>query len=243
MNQALTDMGVNVVVLTKANFSAAAMAAPTSSSFTRCVWDVKYGNVDLCIGDFWSTPERRNLSSFTTAIDSDSFNLFTTLNTSAIPPPFDPQQFLAIFAPFDNSVWTLCVITMLLCTIALRIVEPPPPDADAAPRRLGLPTSPGDAAATLCELTQGMYDMAMSFLGGEDGVLDSARSWPGRLVSLGVGLFVFVHVNSYTGSLAAYYVSNNAAQLGNVTSLQDIKAQAHTFSIHPLYIYVHTRSS
>ena len=56
MNQALKDLGVNVIAMTKANFSAAAKKAPTGSSFTRCVWDVKYGNVDLCIGDFWSTP-------------------------------------------------------------------------------------------------------------------------------------------------------------------------------------------
>jgi hypothetical protein len=226
-------MGVKVIVLTRANLSTAALAAPTDSSFTRCVWDVRYGNVDLCIGDFWSTPERRNLTSFTTAIDSDSFNLYTTLNAKAMPTAFDSQQFLAIFTPFDNSVWMLCGITMFVCTVALRIVERPDDTGnDNSPLQLTLPKSPSDVAALVCDLTKGMYDMLMSFLGGEDAVLDSARSWPSRLISLAVGIFVFIHINSYTGSLAAYYVSNNNVQLGNVTGLQDIRVQGGTLCVY-----------
>ena len=79
--------------------------------------------------------------------------------------------------------------------------------------------------ASAKSFAQGLFYSAMSFLGSEDGVIDSASNWPSRLIIVGLGIFVFIHVNSYTGSLAANYVSNNVVQLGNITSLQDIKAQ------------------
>jgi len=34
------------------------------SSYTACVFDVKVGSVDLCIADFWVTPERMGMSNF-----------------------------------------------------------------------------------------------------------------------------------------------------------------------------------
>jgi hypothetical protein len=235
MQKVLKDLGVNVIAMTKANFSAAAVNISTPSSFTRCVWDVKFGNVDLCVGDFWETPERRNLTAFTAAIDSDSFTLYTTMNQSAILPAFNPRMFMAIFAPFDNSVWLLCGITILVCSVALRAVQSPreeAPDhnesADTDHADIGKKTENSQFESLLeflKELPQAIWDTTMSFLGGEDAVVDASTNWPGRFISIGLGIFVFIHVNSYTGSLAAYYVSNNMVQLGDITSLEDIKAQ------------------
>jgi hypothetical protein len=220
MNQVLLDLGVNVIALTKANFSAEARNVSTASSFTRCVWDVKFGKVDLCVGDFWETPERRNLTPFTAPIDSDFFTLYTTLNASAVKPPFDPQMFLSIFKPFDNSVWLLLVITTIVCTVAKLIVQ-----GDFPPKRGAGATSRSICFDGTGTLAQGVWDTLMSFLGGEDPVVDSSVNWPSRFITIGIGIFVFIHVNSYTGSLAAYYVSINSVQLGQVTGLEDIKLQ------------------
>ena len=217
MHQALTDLGVNVVAMTKANFSAAAKKISTPSSFTRCVWDVKFGNADLCVGDFWETPERRNLTAFTAAIDSDAFVLYTTLNQSATLPPFNPNMFLAIFAPFDNSVWLLCGVTIVVISMAYRVVLYDKRQVDDKSKLNARDEATG--------LAQSTWDTAMSFLGGEDPVVDQSTTWPARFISVGLGIFVFIHVNSYTGSLAAYYVSNNAVQLGTISSLGDIKSQ------------------
>ena len=133
---------------------------------------------------------------------------------------------MAIFTPFDNSVWVLYAVTIFVCTIALRIVE--------RPGALSTHTlkSTSEAIQYAGDILQGMYDMIMSFLGGEDAVLDTARSWPSRIISFGIGIFVFIHVNSYTGSLAAYYVSNNAVQLGNVTGLADIKVKGGNLCVY-----------
>ena len=223
MFQVLKDLGVNVIAMTKANFSAAAKSVVTASSFTRCVWDVHFGNVDLCVGDFWETPERRNLSTFTAAIDSDAFTLFTTLNTGATIPPFTQDQFLLIFSPFDNSVWLLCALTIIICMLAIHVVKRP-----AAPHKTMQHYNRGvlgQCAVGARSAAQVAYDVAMAFLGSEDGVLDAGTNWPARIIMIGIGIFVFVHVNSYTGSLAANYVSNNMVQLGNISSLQDIKTR------------------
>ena len=222
MHQAISDLGVKVIAMTKANFSAAALNVSTASSFTRCVWDVKFGNADLCVGDFWETPERRNLTPFTAAIDSDAFNLFTLQNQSSIEPPFDPSMFLKIFEPFDNSVWLLCAVTIVVCTISKKIVlSSVTPQKSRKTEAEEKPTCWGLSGA----LIQGVWETTMSFLGGEDAVVEESVNWPARFISVGLGIFVFIHVNSYTGSLAANYVSNNMVQLGNITSLQDIKSQ------------------
>jgi hypothetical protein len=221
MHQALKDLGVDVIALTRANFSAEAKSVDTNSSFTRCVHEVRLGKVDLCVGDFWETPQRRNLAPFTAPIDSDFFTLYTTVNASAERnKPFDPQMFLKIFLPFDNSVWLLLFITVLVCTVAKLIVqgEFPPKSEDGAT----IGTICIDYVGTLC---QGVWDTIMSFLGGEDPVVDSSINWPSRFITIGIGIFVFIHVNSYTGSLAAYYVSANSFQLGKVNNLEDIKLQ------------------
>jgi len=230
MNQVLKDLGVNVVALTKANFSSATKAASPASAFTRCVWEVKFGNVDLCVGDFWETPERRNLTTFTTPIDSDTFTLYTTRNPKAIVADFDPAMFMAIFLPFDNAVWLLFAIFIVAAAVVLRIVEGPTDPTEKrvifAPilHHLNDSSKAKWAIQTFDDVLEGIWAGVMAFLGGEDDFLTTAKKWPGRIICVGLGVFVFVHVNTYTGNLAAYYVTNNKVQVGLVNSLSDIKS-------------------
>jgi hypothetical protein len=76
------------------------------------------------------------------------------------------------------------------------------------------------------------YSVTLSFLGGEDEILDNSNSWPARIISIGIGLFVFAHVLSFNGSLAAYYVNSNSVQLGNVNNLQDVKASGRKLCVY-----------
>ena len=49
--EVLSSLGADVVALTRANFTAQSRQFyKGSSSFTRCVWEVKLGNVDMCVG-------------------------------------------------------------------------------------------------------------------------------------------------------------------------------------------------
>ena len=53
MHQVLKDLNVKVIALTRANLSAEALRVVTDSNSTRCVWEVKFGTVDMCIGSYW----------------------------------------------------------------------------------------------------------------------------------------------------------------------------------------------
>ena len=70
----------------------------------RCVWEVVLGKVDLCVGDFWETTERRQLSTMTASLDIDVFSLVA--NSDTLPKTVE-YFFAAIFLPFDNYVWML----------------------------------------------------------------------------------------------------------------------------------------
>ncbi len=64
------------------------------------------GNVDLCVGDFWETTERRQLAPMSSSLDIDIFSLVAV---SATVPRATAFFFSAIFMPFDEQVWIMCV--------------------------------------------------------------------------------------------------------------------------------------
>ena len=53
MHRVLKDLNVNVIAMTRANLSSAALQTVTDSNSTRCVWEVYFGTVDMCIGSYW----------------------------------------------------------------------------------------------------------------------------------------------------------------------------------------------
>lgn len=57
--------------------------------FTACVHDVQNGLLDLCVGDFWLTPERLELAPFTTPVTLEHLHLFA-VSTSRCDTPFSP---------------------------------------------------------------------------------------------------------------------------------------------------------
>ena len=63
------------------------------------MWEVALGNVDLCVGDFWETAERRQLAPMSASLDVDIFSLVAK---SAAVPKNTAYFFSAIFMPFDD---------------------------------------------------------------------------------------------------------------------------------------------
>ena len=61
--------------------------------------------MDLCVGDFWETPERRQLAPMSASLDVDVLSLVAASTVQ----PLGPAYFYgAIFMPFQNDVWILC---------------------------------------------------------------------------------------------------------------------------------------
>lgn len=121
---------------------------------------VRLGNVDACVGDFWETEQRRALTGFASAIDSDVLRLGTVGNIVphlplVAPGPrsdlvivfsvsdpinlcvfssslqlslgvnnkFTPDDFLAIFDPFDRTVWALNASMVVIASFLIWLVE------------------------------------------------------------------------------------------------------------------------
>ena len=204
MHQVLKDIRVNVIALTDANTSNDVLEMYTGpSSYTRCVWEVKLGEVDLCVGDFWETPERRNLTAFTTQIDSDTFSLYTTPSPS-LHPQFEDSNFLDIFVPFDSAVWLLLLVSIASCALALWFIEGSN-DSKEYP-------------LNVWGFFECVYQTFLAFVGGEH----IASVLPSRILKVGLGILVYVYVNSYIASLASYFVVDNSVQPGVVGGLQDL---------------------
>ena len=172
------------------------------------------------------TPDRKKLTAFTTSLDADRFTLVTTLNSSAIPGPFRATQLLGIFAPFDNSVWLLCVLGIVVLAMARWVV------GVGAGREGDIDYKHGRVSDIIAFPLRAVYDVLMTFLGLEEDVIDTSTTLPSRIIAVAIGLNVFCHTLFYSGSLSAYYVGLNSAQLGAVSSLQDLHTQGGKLCIY-----------
>ena len=121
MHEVFRDMGAEVVVKTRANTTVTSQTYSGGSPFTRCVHEVKLGQVDLCIGEFWETSERRNLTAFTSTIDSDSMLLVSRPRSMRW---LKDGSLLWVWAdPFSWQVWVACLGTTILASLLFWAVE------------------------------------------------------------------------------------------------------------------------
>jgi len=90
-----------------------------SSSYTACVHDISLGELDMCVGAFWTTTERLLLSSFSNTVYYDEFYLIvhTTKDNSFY------SNFITPFEPFEVQAWLWVVSVSLYMAIAMRIIH------------------------------------------------------------------------------------------------------------------------
>lgn len=80
------------------------------SSFTACVLDVKVGNVDLCVGNFWVTAERLALINFVQPFSEDK--LYLVVQNDAVPETFGDLLYKPL-KPFQPELWLMVVAYMI----------------------------------------------------------------------------------------------------------------------------------
>ena len=202
---------MNVTALTRANFSANVSEVYSGgSSYTRCVWEVYLGNVDLCVGDFWETDERRRTSMFTSALDSDFFKLGTMPSG-----PVDSLNILGIFKPFHADLWTLNVFMIIISGLAIWFVEKHTPynsDYDSEVlKHKPLGVAEGMAKAVWLKMATYVFGDPMV----------NSTTWPGRLIVLGFGFFCYITSSSYTANLASFMISDTTP-VGFISKFGDI---------------------
>lgn len=115
------EIGSSVVAMTRANFSQESYEVYVKglnggSSFTRCVYEIRLGYVDICVSDFWETSQRRKLTPFTSSMLIDNMKLLTMpkgkkgMDTIAGNPAL---LYSAILAPYKMEVW-YCIVLMFI---------------------------------------------------------------------------------------------------------------------------------
>jgi len=77
--------------------------------------------VDICASNFWETEERRSLSTFTTALTNDNFEIVSLPeDPEAMEEKFDFWAlFTPILAPFQPETWALIVGNFVLAGLCL----------------------------------------------------------------------------------------------------------------------------
>jgi len=215
MVEVFTRAALDVVVMTPANFSAASRAAYAgSSSFTRCAWEVQLGNVDICVGDFWETAERRAITPFTSSIDNDLIRVIVKKGESA--SFFSLEGGLVKWTePLSNGVWGWTFGLLFVGALCMWIVDSDGNDMYLPGERLGTFTHP-----QLSGLAKSFWVAIMSITARDVHV---AKRWEGRIVLMGLTLIAWVTAVTYTANLASILIQG-LAKSGQYNSLQDIAA-------------------
>ena len=97
---------------------------PAFEDYNACVHGIAIGTVDMCLGPFWVTPERRTLVSFSSSVGSDDQVLVVKAGT-------DLMWYDRIITPimvFTPATWGFLLLTVLGSSVAqVAIARPVPP--------------------------------------------------------------------------------------------------------------------
>ena len=218
------ELGAPVAAMTRANFSQASydeyvVKLKGGSSFTRCVYEIRLGNVDVCVSDFWETTQRRKLTPFTSPMLLDNMRLLTMpkgkagMDTIAGNPHL---LYSAIMAPYKMECWYAIWFIFVFAGAVIWILESPNRENDDFVEDHEGPGKP-------LGLAKAVWLSWMGFLGGS--ALNTITAWPGRLAFFGFAFFIYMTVATYAANLAAFMVTKPKAA-GYIDVLSDIPAKA-----------------
>jgi len=222
MHEIFRDMGAVVIAKTKANTTVPTSVYSGPSSFTRCVYEVKLQQVDICVGDFWETLQRRSISGFTSALDLDVMSLAsmpkggkaTTLRQS---PWFPDNSLMLTWAePYTWQVWLTyfgmsIFAAVMLCLVEMGYYHWHEPGAKYHQGHWAVPYKAFQAIAGIMHrppLRVGTY---------KDHRFEHAVSWGGRIVIGGYGILVFLFGANYLAQVMKVF-SQGGRNVGTVAT-------------------------
>jgi len=182
-----------------------------SSSWTACVLDVAVGNADMCIGDFWITPQRMNLANFLTPFGNDNFYFVAPFAVSDETLGATLQK---PFLPFTDGLWGVTFCFLIFSAFVMMVTD-------------GHNMDDYENQNMVSKLFKSLYYSFAGYVGG--GSANSPASVPGRLATVGFGFFVLITLASYTANLATILVTRGSAT--GLTSAQDAVDKGVTICI------------
>ena len=194
-------------VAEKANFqvqyepvSAGAIAMGDGNPWTGCAYDVGRGILDMCVGNFWETSPRRQITQFSTAISHDEFYLRVPL------PKVNESlgvEIVKLLQPFTYTLWGTIVIATIGVGLSYTMLDS------------GKTTSKtGFVGKILGYLYSAMMELLQGSDSSENDDLIARKS-----VTLTWALFILITVTAYTANLAAFLGENKP--MFEIDSLND----------------------
>jgi hypothetical protein len=165
------------------------------STYSGCVHEVVLNRTDLCIGEFWQTKSRLELSAFTRALFADTFHVIAWRKDEGTNP-FDWMANVmgAVLQPFDPMLWFLLILTYVAAGLAMWVIE-------GARNSDDFPDSHG-VYRSMCE---GIFKSLQSFFGGEDHRF-APRTIPGKFVIFGLSLSSLVLISLYVAKVTTQQI-------------------------------------
>lgn len=167
--------------------SASSAAKFPKSSFSACTHEVALGTTDVCIGNFWPTPERRIMASFTTSIYQDNFHMVTKKFIKE-PESFKIEYFFAFFSVWPVQNWIAIGGMLLYASLAMWVIEGATNDDDFPERSIA------DG------LRRSAFYQIQSLLGSGD-FRNCPHTGPGRCVIMAVSYSILIILTVFTAEM------------------------------------------
>ena len=191
MNGVLDELDVELQVV---NLSTQSLERFPTTSFTACVHDVALNNTDFCISDFWITPQRRLMTTFTEQFEEDLFYLYVPANGDE-DIPF--SEILANpFRPFHRDVWLLIVAFLFFTAFCYLLLEFHNSDDFV------------DHDNIVSKFYHSSYQAFQSYASASS--IHAPKKKSTKMLLVGFGFFVLVMVSSYTAELASFFIRDDA---------------------------------
>lgn len=163
--------------------SPGALAQNGGNGWSGCAYDVGRGVLDMCVGNFWETPERRQLVQFSTTMFNDVFYM-------RVPhPQVDHNlgvQMTKLLQPFTPSLWITIIVVTIVVGFSYTILSP---------------SRNGSWRGFAGKLIGYIYAATMELLQGAGSEDDHFAR---KSVSCSWALFILISVAAYTANLAAF---------------------------------------
>ena len=173
-----------------------------AGTWDACIQDVGLGILDMCVGDFWETMERRERVQFTTAIYNELFYM-------RVPKPRNDDSFLAaiqkLFQPFTPSLWLTIVLAIIVVGLSYTIL-----DSNRKTTRSEMPEI----------IMESLYAATMELMNGAE---NKDKPMYYKIVTVVWSFFVLIIIAAYTANLAAFLSQKKA--IHEIISMDDCEAK------------------
>lgn len=158
------------------------------SEYTSCIHDLVLGHLDICVGDFWDTPQRRQMkATFSSTVYSEAAYMYTKMRPDRGTLVDRLRQPLR---PFTTGLWMLLFFVMVAAGFAMLALE------------RGTAGNDFEGFGPAHTIIECLFVSASSFMNA--GVLFGPKTGSGKIFATMLAFFICVTMASFTANTASF---------------------------------------